>query len=34
MHIAAMPMIAEGHMIADLIAIIGSVDIVLGDCDR
>lgn len=34
MHIAAMPVIAEGHMIADLIAIIGSVDIVLGDCDR
>lgn len=34
MHIAAIPTLAEGHMIADLIAIIGSVDIVLGDCDR
>jgi len=34
MHIAAMPVMAEGHMLADLIAIIGSVDIVLGDCDR
>lgn len=34
MHIAAIPTLAEGHLIADLIAIIGSVDIVLGDCDR
>ncbi len=34
MHIAAIPTLSEGHMIADLIAIIGSVDIVLGDCDR
>lgn len=34
MHISSMPVISEGHMIADLIAIIGSVDIVLGDCDR
>jgi len=34
MHIAAIPTIAQGHMIADLIAIIGSVDIVLGDADR
>lgn len=34
MHISSMPVMAEGHMIADLIAIIGSVDIVLGDCDR
>jgi NADH:ubiquinone oxidoreductase subunit D len=25
---------SENHMIADLVAIIGSVDIVLGDCDR
>ena len=34
MHIAAIPELAEGHLIADLIAIIGSVDIVLGDADR
>jgi NADH-quinone oxidoreductase subunit D len=34
MHISAMPMICKGHFIADLIGIIGSIDIVLGDCDR
>ena len=33
-HIQAIPEMARGHMIADLIGIIGSVDIVLGDCDR
>jgi NADH-quinone oxidoreductase subunit D len=33
-HIGALSMMAPGHMIADMIAIIGSVDIVLGDCDR
>lgn len=34
MHISAIPVMCENHMIADLVAIIGSVDIVLGDCDR
>ena len=34
MHISALGKIAEGHMIADLVGIIGSVDIVLGDSDR
>jgi NADH-quinone oxidoreductase subunit D len=34
MHIGALPMITKDHFIADLVAIIGSVDIVLGDCDR
>jgi NADH-quinone oxidoreductase subunit D len=33
-HIGALNALARGHMIADLVAIIGSIDIVLGDCDR
>lgn len=33
-HIGALSELAKGYMIADLVAIIGSVDIVLGDCDR
>ncbi len=34
MHISALGKLAEGHMLADLVGIIGSIDIVLGDSDR
>ncbi len=33
-NLEALPVLAEGLLIADLVAIIGSVDIVLGDVDR
>lgn len=32
--LGALEKLAKGHMIADLVGIIGSIDIVLGDCDR
>lgn len=33
-HIGAIPALAEGSMVADLIAVIGTLDVVLGECDR
>jgi NADH-quinone oxidoreductase subunit D len=33
-HLAAMDEMSRGHMIADVVAIIGTMDIVFGDIDR
>ncbi len=33
-HISALPQLCEGEMFSDVIATIGSIDIVLGECDR
>lgn len=33
-HISAIPHLTRGHLIADLVAIIGTLDVVLGDSDR
>ncbi|MBI4264765.1 MAG: NADH dehydrogenase (quinone) subunit D [Acidobacteria bacterium] len=34
MAIQALPVLARGGLIADLVAVIGSADVVMGDCDR
>lgn len=34
LNLQIMPLMARGHFVADVVGIIGSIDIVLGDCDR
>jgi len=34
MHLSVLPHLTKGYLIADVVGIIGSIDIVLGDCDR
>jgi NADH-quinone oxidoreductase subunit D len=33
-NLQAIPMMVKGHMISDVIAILGSIDFVMGECDR
>ena len=33
-HLQAVPLLCRGRMVSDLIAILGSIDFVMGDCDR
>jgi len=33
-NLQALPEMARGHMVSDLVAIIGTIDIVLGEVDR
>ena len=33
-NLQALPVMAKGHIISDLVAILGSIDFVMGECDR
>lgn len=33
-HVSVLPKLCEGHLVADTIANIGTIDVVLGECDR
>ena len=33
-NLSVVPVLAKGHLLADLIAIVGSVDLVVGEIDR
>ena len=33
-NLQALPVLAKGHLVADLVALIGTMDVVLGDVDR
>jgi len=33
-NLQVLPLISRGHLVADLVALIGTVDIILGDVDR
>ena len=33
-NLQTLPVIAKGHMISDMVAILGSIDFVMGECDR
>jgi NADH-quinone oxidoreductase subunit D len=33
-HLAAMDVMAKGHMLADVVTLISTIDIVFGDIDR
>jgi NADH-quinone oxidoreductase subunit D len=34
MAIQALPAVVHGGLLADVVAVIGSTDVVMGDCDR
>jgi len=33
-NLQALPVLARGHMVSDMVAILGSIDFVMGECDR